>query len=142
MTDVKTEYPDRYYAAYDTAAPQPTPVTGWYDTGSMSSLAAVPPASSLIPISAEDWANTTSFRLPGGRGVLNGKIIDYTAPVQPVPLATLAQNALVATRQTVWAEYGVLNEPTPDAWVTYLKALRAIADGQDTTSTTLPKAPA
>lgn len=142
MTDAKTAYPDRYYAAYDTTAPQPTSVTGWYDTGSMSSLAAVPPAASLIPVSAADWANTTSFRLPSGRGVLNGKIIDYTAPVLPVPLATQAQNALVEARQTVWGNYGALNEPTPEAWVTYLKALRAIAEGEDTTSTTLPEAPA
>ncbi|BCZ75790.1 hypothetical protein [Acetobacter phage phiAO1] len=142
MTDVKTAYPDRYYAAYDTTAPQPTPVTGWYDTGSMSSLAAVPPAASLIPLSAADWANTISFRLPSGRGVLNGKIIDYTAPVPPVPLATQAQNALVVARQAVWGNYGALNEPTPEAWVTYLKALRAIAEGQDSTSTTLPEAPA
>lgn len=142
MTDAKTAYPDRYYAAYDTTAPQPTSVTGWYDTGSMSSLAAVPPAASLIPLSAADWANTTSFRLPSGRGVLNGKIIDYTAPVLPVPLSTQAQNALVEARQTVWGNYGALNEPTPEAWVTYLKALRAIAEGEDTTSTTLPEGPA
>ncbi|MCP1246162.1 hypothetical protein NKW54_09435 [Acetobacter cerevisiae] len=142
MTDAKTAYPDRYYAAYDTTAPQPTPVIGWYDTGSMSSLAAVPPAASLIPVSAADWANTTSFRLPSGRGVLNGKIIDYTDPVPPVHLATQAQNALVVAHQTVWGNYGALNEPTPEAWVTYLKALRAIAEGQDTTSTTLPEAPA
>lgn len=142
MTDIKTAYPDRYYAAYDTTAPQPTPVTGWYDTGTMSSLAAVPPAASLIPVSPEDWANTTSFRLPSGRGVLNGKIIEYTAPVQPEPLATQAQTALAAARQTVWGNYGALNEPTPEAWVAYLKALRALAEGQDTTSLTLPEAPA
>lgn len=141
MTDVKTTYPDRYYASYDTTATQPTPVTGWYDTWSMSSVSAVPAVSDLIPISADDWANVDSFRLPIGRGVQDGKIVDYTAPVEPVPLTTQAASALSVARQTVWDEYGSINEATPDAWVTYLKALAAIVNGTDTTSTTLPTAP-
>ncbi|WP_244284869.1 hypothetical protein [Acetobacter persici] len=142
MTDIKTRYPDRYYAAYDLSATQPTPVTGWYDTWGMSSVTTVPPASNLLPVSAEDWSDTTSFRLPTGRGVLAGKVIDYTAPIPPVPLATQARNALVTARQTVWEEYGALNDPTPQVWVDYLKALRAIAQGQETTRTTLPEPPA
>nr|WP_298794638.1 hypothetical protein [uncultured Acetobacter sp.] len=142
MTTVHTDYPARYYAAYNTTAPHPTPVTGWYDTGSMSSLVNVPPAANLIAITAEDWANTTSFRLPTGRGVMDGRIVDYTVPVLPVPLSVQAELALATARQTVWAEFGALNDPTPDVWVTYLKALRAIAQGQDTSSTVLPEAPA
>ncbi|OAG78051.1 hypothetical protein Amal_00667 [Acetobacter malorum] len=142
MTDAKTDYPDRYYASYDVTASQPTPVTGWYDTWAMSSLEDVPLASNLIPVAYQDWANTDAFRLPTGRGVQNGKIIDYTPPVQPVPLATQAQDALVAARQSVWNEYGSINLPTPEPWVDYLKALMAIANGTDTISTALPAAPA
>ena len=142
MTDVKTAYPDRYYASYDTTASQPTPVTGWYDTWDMSNVSNVPAATDMIPISESDWNNDDTFHLPVGRGVLNGKIIDYTPPPTPVPLKTQVQSALAIARQTVWDEYGSINEPTPDAWVTYLKALMAIANGKDTTSTTLPTAPA
>ena len=141
MTDVKTAYPDRYYASYDTTATQPTQVTGWYDTWDMSSVSNVPEAANMIPISESDWNNTDTFRLPIGRGVLNGKIITYTPPPAPIPLTTQAQSALAIARQTVWDEYGSINEKTPDAWVTYLKALMAIANGTDTMSTTLPTAP-
>lgn len=141
MSNVKTAYPARYYASYDTTAPQPTPVTGWYDTWDMSSVSNVPAATDMIPISETDWNNDDTFRLPVGRGVLNGKIIDYTPPPTPVPLKTQAQSALATARQTVWDEYGSINEATPDVWVTYLKALMAIANGTDTTSTTLPTAP-
>ncbi|WP_395495836.1 hypothetical protein [Acetobacter sp. KSO5] len=141
MTDAKTAYPARYYASYDNTASQPTPVTGWYDTWAMSSVSAVPSASSMIAISADDWNNTASFRLPAGRGVLSGKIIDYSVPVEPVPLTTQATTALAVGRQTVWNEYGSINEATPDVWVTYLKDLAAIANGTDTASKTLPTAP-
>lgn len=134
-------YPARYYASYDTTAAQPTPVVGWYDTWGLSSVSDVPAASSMLPISASDWANTTTFHIPT-RGVQDGKIIDYTPPAAPVPLATQAQSALASARQTVWDEYGSLNETTPDNWVTYLKALMAIANGTDTTSQALPVHPA
>lgn len=142
MEDIKTDYPDRYYASYDTSASQPTPVTGWYDTWGMSNLSDVPAATNMVAISASDWNNTDTFRLPIGRGVLSGKIIDYAPPAQAVPLKTQAQSALAIARQTVWDEYGSLNETTPDNWVTYLKSLMAIANGTDTTSTTLPTEPA
>mgnify|MGYP001212975671 CR=1 FL=1 len=134
-------YAARYYASYDKAAHQPTPVTGWYDTWDMSSVSNVPEASNMIPISESDWNNIDTFRLPIGRGVLNSKIIDYTPPPAPVPLKTQAQSALAIARQTVWDEYSSINENTPDNWVTYLKALMAIANGTDTTSTALPSAP-
>ena len=141
MTDVKVAYPDRYYASYDTTANQPTPVTGWYDTRDMSNVSNVPAATDMIPISESDWNNGDTFRLPVGRGVLNGKIIDYTPPVPPVPIATQAETALVSARTYVNNNYTMLNEATPTEWVVYLKALMAIANGTDTTSTTLPTAP-
>ena len=68
----------------------------------------------------------------------------FTAPAITTPALTLAQQAataLTAARTTVYNTYGILNEATPDAWVTYLKALMAIADGTDTTSTALPTQP-
>lgn len=64
---------------------------------------------------------------------------DYRAPV---PIATQAEIALATARAYVSNNYTMLNEATPTEWVTYLKSLMAIANGTDTTSTTLPTAPA
>ena len=58
-----------------------------------------------------------------------------------IPLTTQAASALAQAQQTVWAEYGSLGQAVPAAWVTYQTALRAIVNGTDTTSTTLPAAP-
>lgn len=61
------------------------------------------------------------------------------------PVLTLAQqatSALASARTYVSYNYTMLNEATPDAWVTYLKALMAISSGSDTTSAALPAAPA
>lgn len=52
-----------------------------------------------------------------------------------------AANALATARTYVSNNYTMLNEATPDAWVTYLKALMAIANGTDTESSELPTAP-
>lgn len=138
MTDVETEWPDRYYASYDTTASQPTQVTGWYDVWSMSDTSSVPSASEMIAISEADWNNQETFRLPVGRGVEDRKIIDYTPAI---PLKTQAQYALTSARTYISNNYTMINEATPTEWVTYLKALMAIANSTDTTSTTLPTAP-
>ena len=140
MTDVKVAYPDRYYASYDLTATQPTPVTGWYDTWGMSSVDNVPKASDMIVVSETDW-NNENFRLPIGKGVKDGKIIDYTAPPPVIPLKDQAESLLKTQQAYVMQNYTILNEATPDAWVTYLKALIAISNGTDTTSKTLPTAP-
>lgn len=61
----------------------------------------------------------------------------------PAPtLATQASDELSSARGYVYNNYGILNEATPDAWVSYLKSLMAIANGTDTTSTSLPASPA
>lgn len=135
-------YPARYYAAYDTAVAQPTIVTGWCDTWGMSSVTSVPAASALIAVSRQDWADTKKFRLSVGRGVQAGKIIDYTPPAPPVPLDEQATSALKAAASATWANYGAMGVAVPQAWIAYQKALKGIADGTDTTSTTLPAEPA
>ena len=61
------------------------------------------------------------------------------------PVETLAQQATSALQRaasTSWAAYGMYGETPPSTWQTYLTALRAIANGTDTTSTELPTAPA
>lgn len=64
---------------------------------------------------------------------------DY-APVQT--LQSKAQSELAMQQAAVMRTYTVFGDATPDAWVTYLKALRSISNGSDTTSTSLPSAPA
>ncbi|MGS0648895.1 hypothetical protein ACU81Q_14855 [Komagataeibacter melomenusus] len=77
-----------------------------------------------------------------------GSVIDLTTVTAssnfaaPVPLKTQAQNALTAAAATTWQAYGMFGETTPADVVTYLTALRAIANGTDTTSATLPAVPA
>ncbi|GAB6854473.1 hypothetical protein JCM15831A_14970 [Asaia astilbis] len=76
-----------------------------------------------------------------------GSLIDLSTVTEDsnyIPAPTLAKQAsdeLSSARGYVYNNYGILNEATPDAWVSYLKSLMAIANGSDTTSTALPKAP-
>lgn len=72
----------------------------------------------------------------------NGAVVAYTPPALVIPLKDQATTALASARTYVNNTYTMLNEATPDAWVTYLKALMAIASGTDTTSTALPTEPA
>ncbi|MGO3518089.1 MAG: hypothetical protein ACTINM_06300 [Acetobacter cibinongensis] len=136
----QTLYPARYYAGYDPSAPQPAPVLAWYDTWGMSTTDGLPPAAQLIPVTEQDWQNTTTFRSPAGRGVQDGRIIDYSPP--PPPLAQQAQRQLQQAASTTWSLYGMYGESPPAVWQSYLQALRRIATGADTTSTSLPAAPA
>lgn len=146
----KLLYPDRYYASYDTSATQPTMVTGWYDTWRLQALSyagqdgetvSVPSAEDMVAIASADWNNRATFRLPVGRGVKDGAVVDYVPPAPAVPLATQAARALSDGRAYVNANYTILNKPTPNAWVAYLTDLAAIADGADLTSTALPGSP-
>lgn len=61
--------------------------------------------------------------------------------IKPITLSTQAETALASARTYVYNNYGILNEGTPDNWVTYIKALMAISNGTDTTSTVLPTQP-
>lgn len=134
-------YAARYYASYDTTAAQPTPVTGWYDTWGMSSIAKVPAATDMIVVSAENWNDTESFRLPTGKGVQNGKIIDYTPPAVVVPLATQAQSEMSGWIAQQASMAVAMGETFTADMKAYVKAIQAIATGADKTSTALPTRP-
>lgn len=77
-----------------------------------------------------------------------GEVIDLSTVTENssyVPKQTLAEqasDALSVARTTVMNDYYLVNADIPQAWADYQVALRAIADGKDTTSTELPAEPA
>ncbi|MBO1359525.1 hypothetical protein J2D73_06900 [Acetobacter sacchari] len=137
--DARTVYPNRSYASCDMSAAQPAPVTGWWAAWGMSDPAVAPPVADLVPLTADQWDG----RLTGGWGVQGGALVAMTEEqlADAVPLAVRAGFALTAAQYVVWAEYGSLGDAAPGAWISYQKALKAIVDGTDTTSTILPTAP-
>ncbi len=123
----------RYYAKID---PETKQIVGWYDRYNYSGDPIDP--SVLVPLSDAAWAQHVSGPQPL-MAWHAGEIIPYIPP--PKPLKFQAETAIQETRVTIYNNYGMLGEPTPAAWVEYLRALLAIANGTDTTSTTLPTAP-
>jgi hypothetical protein len=132
------------YALFDHTTSAPAPVLGWYDTG-VFTYPSLPDSSDLLALTSEQWA----ARLTGHWAVSNGVLVAYTPPVVPVPMPRQATAALstsdttmhriaeaVALGLNTWAGADVV------AWITYRRALRAIANGGDMTSTTLPTRPA
>lgn len=136
-TETKTlKYPDRYYC--DETSP-----AAFYD---MWGFSRIPPISTeLHAVSTAIWDARMASALTGLKRYVwdksSNQLVDYVPPVRVVPLKTKAQIALAKARTYVSNNYMMLNEPTPDDWVAYLKALMAIANGTDTTSTALPTAP-
>ena len=138
VTSKMLKYPARYYCDGDAPA-------AFYDTWGYSSTDHLPDISELHPATSAQWTERQSSAATGLKQYVwnteSGSLETYTPPAVVVPLATQAQSALATARTYVSNNYTMLNEPTPDNWVTYLKALMAIANGTDTTSTTLPTAP-
>jgi hypothetical protein len=132
------------YASFDHTVSDPKPVKGWYDTGALT-YPSLPASADLLELTSEQWA----ARLTGQWAVSGGALVPYTPPVVPVPLSQRALAALtdsdttmhriteaVALGLNTWTGADVV------AWITYRRALRAIANGGDMTSTTLPTRPA
>lgn len=126
----KAAYPARYYAATDKP--------GWFDTWDLSDLTYVPPANELLALTEAEWQQYSGTSKIGQ----NGQLVDFITPAAVLSMRDQASAALALARQHVTNTYALLNEATPDAWVAYLRALAAIANGTDTTSAALPEAPA
>ncbi|MFT8308491.1 hypothetical protein [Acetobacter malorum] len=136
MTQTPQElYPEQYYATFDVPAQ-------FWDAWDVSDINVIPAPEKLFPMTLDQWNEKGGSSGPQKLKVVSGStLIDYTPPIQLVPLETQAKSALTTARTYVNDNYTMLNEATPDAWVAYLKALMAIANGTDTTSTALPAAP-
>ena len=134
LENLQKTYPSRYYASMDKPCV-------WYDMWVFSSTDGLPDVSTLYSMTLEQWVDKGGDTGSKLMYVDNNKLVDYVPPVTVIPLKTQAQTALNYARTYVYNNYGILNESTPDLWVTYIKSLMAITNGTDTTSTSLPTTP-
>ncbi len=137
---------NKYYAIVKAGSDltKPCLVVGWVaqpipQDGTSTPYQAAPGFEEVpLEISDAEWAERMAS--PQNPTQLNqGQLEPYVAPVPS--LKEQATNALQQARLDVYNNYGILGEPTPAAWVTYLRALMAIVNGTDTTSTSLPEEP-
>lgn len=125
----------QYYASFNPGTPEPQPVACWYDTQTSPGIDYTKPG--FLLLTAEQWSNrnTDAFAVQGGALVL------YRPAPFVVPLKTQATTLLKTQQFYVMQNYAIYGEDTPPDWLVYLKALRSIANGTDTTSTVLPTTP-
>lgn len=138
MSDTTTNsYPARYYARYDHTTSQPAPVTGWFDTQTLSTTENLPEASLMVPLTLAQW----NGRMTGPQFVKDGALVAYTPPPVLVPLKEQAalQQPWIASQAALAAAMGETFTATMKA---YVKAIQALASGADTTTTALPNRPA
>lgn len=80
------------YARYDSAAPAPALVLGWYDTEA-ADYPVLPASSDLLVLSDEEWTG----RLAGQWAVAGGSLVAFVPP-EPVPLPWLVSKVTVVER--------------------------------------------
>lgn len=81
------------FAYFDSAAPSPARVLGWYDTDEFV-YATLPAASDLLAVTDAEWSARVTD--PSGWAVQSGALVAYVPPVVPPTLAQQAA-ALLAT---------------------------------------------
>ena len=131
--DVMAAYPDRYYATMDKPC-------AWYDMWAFPSTDGLPAASTLFAMTAEQWAAKGGSTGTKSMAVINGQLVDYAPPTVPVPLKTQATTAQAWIQQQANLATAMGEVFTADMKA-YVKAIAAIANGTDTTSTALPAQP-
>lgn len=133
-TDGTRTWNNRYYADLNKPC-------GYYDVSTLSTLINVPDEDKLFALTDDQWSSRMTGNQMKCMAVINGEWTEYKPPISPLSLKDQATSALSFARTTVYNNYGILNEDTPEDWVTYIKALMLISNGKDTTSTTLPTQP-
>lgn len=131
---VQAAYPARYYATMDKPC-------AWYDMWQFSTTDGLPAASSLFAMTKDQWAAKGGYFGTKSMAVVNGQLVDYVPPVVPVPLKTQAITAQAWIQQQANLAAAMGEVFTADMKA-YVKAIAAIANGTDTTSTVLPAQPA
>lgn len=133
-SELQKTYPARYYATLDKPC-------AWYDMWVFSSTEGLPAPSSLYAMTTEQWSAKGGDYGTRSMAVINGQLVDYTPPVVPVPLKTQATSAQAWIAQQASLASAMGEVFTADMKA-YVKAIAAIANGTDTTSTALPAQPA
>lgn len=136
LAQVKSDYPARYYAAYDQTATEPTQITGWFDVWGMVDRSQVPLASAMLPITQADMPKDGSPLTP--KAILSGKIVDYS---EELPIKDQASQEMKWI-QSEAALASAMGETFSADMRAYVKAIQSIIAGTDTTSTQLPVRPA
>ncbi len=81
----------KFYALFDPAVPEPSPVTGWIDADGLAGMASPPGESHRLEITVEQWIAHMSN--PGGYAISAGSVSAYTPPAAPAPVLTLGHQA-------------------------------------------------
>lgn len=126
-------YPGDCLAAYDSTGA----ITAWIDCKQFSEKPVwMPDTSATVAVTAAQWqARVSSFWR-----VENGELVIYTPAPVIVPLKTQAQNAQAWIQQQANLT-AAMGEVFTAEMKAYVKAIAAIANGTDTTSTALPAQP-
>lgn len=133
VKDVLKLYPARFYA--DMSKP-----CGWYDMAMFSSTEGLPPLQDLFALTADQWTAKGGNTGTRSMAVIDGALVDYVPPVVPIPLKTQATYAQTWIQQQANLAAAMGETFTADM-KSYVKAIAAIANGTDTTSTALPAQP-
>lgn len=112
---------------------------GYYDLSILSTLENVPPESELFALTDEQWAARMDGSLMLSKAVIDGVWVDYTSEVI-VPIKTQAANELTWISSEA-SLASAMAETFTDDMKAYVKAVQAIANGTDTTTTTMPSRP-
>lgn len=123
-----------FYVSYNTSL-SPAPVACWYNTTSNPILDYT--KDGFLEVNSDQYTNRNN----GYWAVENGSLVPFVPPISTIPLSAQATLAFTSARTYIYNNYGILNEDTPDVWVSYLKAIMAIRDGTDTKSSVLPVPP-
>lgn len=128
--DIKNIYPARYYATFDKPC-------AWFDTWAMSNPDVIPPLTDLYAMTHEEWEAKGGDNGSLSMAVIDGKLIKY---VQNVSVQHHAENEILWINQQA-SLASVMGETFTEDMKNYVKSVRAIAAGTDTTSTSLPTRP-
>lgn len=128
---------------------KPAPVIGWsalsYNDGSPVPTCEPPARAQCVAVekmTAERWDQIRFDEngLGGSKAYFNGEIVEYTPPPYIPPLKEQAQTAMQDVQRQA-AMVAAISDTFGPQMREYVKALRAIISGSDTTSTELPIAP-
>lgn len=143
MTDITTttnwkdNYPSIYYAFPDnTSKINGYPVAGYIDIDMYGDDKPtwIPDAKDMVAMTKDQWDN----RLYVNQVIKDG-VISTETPI--ISLTDQASSALSTARSYITNFYIMLGEAPSSDMISYQKALMAIINGTDTTSTTLPTKP-